>query len=230
MKFKNLRSVKVAKDVVDSCIHNNKKFIFISGNGGSGKTELSKALLKEGEKYGHANLLDADDFVVDTKLRNSAKAIWVDISNTERMGRYTTSLEASYFLQSLKAILFNIENGNDYYHWPKKAVDSKECKLLFGDAILTIVEGVGTVFLDKNNSVSIFLRCNEDVEISRRIGRGQFSNEKSEEEVKAWFAERNSQYKTFVEPHISDYDLLLESRGDFSFDVIRDDDEILATF
>lgn len=226
---KNYEPAKLAKKIVQTCLSSNKKFIFISGNGGSGKTELSKIICKEASKYGHVNVLDMDDFVVDTKLRNSATATWTDVELGEQKGRYTTAFAASYFLQNIKAIIFNLENGNNYYHWPKKAKESKECRLLYGDAVLTIIEGVGTVFLDKKetNSVSIFMQCSKEIELARRIKRGQFSNEKNAEEVHKKYAERNSQYETNIEPHMMDYKIVLESMEDFSLQVMRDDYKIL---
>jgi uridine kinase len=226
--MKNHDASTVAKRIVKFCISKNKKFLFISGNGGSGKTELGKCISKEVAKHGRVNFLEMDDFVVDTKLRNSATISWEDIQKKKQIGRYTTSFEASYFLQNIKAIIYNIVKGHDYYHWPKKANKSQECKLLYGNATLTIIEGIGTVFLekDKSNSVSIFLQCKKELEIDRRIKRSRADNEKTAEDVKKNFDERNSQYEAIIKPHIPEYDVVLESTEDFSLKVIRDDLDI----
>jgi len=227
--MKNYDTSQVTKKIVKFCISTNKKFLFISGNGGSGKTELGKTISKEVAKYGRVNFLEMDDFVVDTKLRNSATVSWEDIEKKKQTGRYTTSFEASYFLQNIKAIIYNIDKGNNYYHWPKKAKKSQECKLLYGNAILTIIEGVGTVFLEKNksNSMSIFLQCKKELEIDRRIKRSRTDNEKTTKEVNKNFDERNSQYEATIKPHIPEHDVVLESIEDFSLNVIRDDFNIL---
>lgn len=228
-EIKNYDPEKIAKIIVQYFLSTGKKFLFLSGNGGSGKTELCKIISKVAAKYGHVNVLDTDDFVVDTKLRNSATTTWNDIEKGQQTGRYTTSFAESYFLQNIKAIIYNIEKGNNYYHWPKKTVEAKECRLLYGDAILTIVEGVGTVFLDKNesDSISIFMQCSKEIEIDRRIHRGRFSDEQNAGEVHKNYSERNSQYKISIEPHITEYGIVLESLKDYSLNVIRDDYKIL---
>jgi len=233
---KNLNKIfkpdKVAKIIVNYCLSLNKKFIFISGNGGAGKTELSNIIYKEANKYGHANVLSTDDFIVNTKLRHAAQATWSDDEKGLQTGKYTSSLEGSYFLQNIKAIIYNIEKGNNYYHSPKKARGAKECRLLYGDAVLTIVEGVGSVFLDKqkNNSISIFMQCGEEVEITRRIKKDYFSNKKEEVEVYKKFTERNSQYKTNIEPHKIDYKIEFESLKNFSLKVIKDEYDVFDNF
>ena len=171
-----------------------------------------------------------DDFVVDTELRNSAIATWENNQGEKQTGRYTTSFEQSYFLPSIKAILYTLEKGNDYYHRPKKAIITQESILLHGNAALTIIEGVGTVFLEKNkaNSASIFLICSKALEIGRRIQRARADNEKSAEEVHKNFEERNSQFEAIIKPHMPDYDIVFESAEDFSLKVERDDLNILG--
>ena len=220
----------IAEKIIQFCIATNKRFIFISGNGGSGKTELGKLILKKAARYGHINFLEMDDFVVDTSLRNSAIASWNDIQNKKQTGRYTTSFRESYFLQNIKAIIYNIKKENNYYHWPKKAQTSKECRLLFGNAKLTIIEGVGTVFLKKNksDSISIFLQCKKKLEIERRVKRARTDNEKSIKEVNKHFNERNSQYKSIIQPYIKNYDCVFESNKDFSINILRDDFNIFS--
>ncbi len=216
---------EIARAIVESCQTSGARVVFLAGNGGSGKTELSKLISMEAEKTGHANVIDMDDFVVDTKLRNSATASWDDPERGVLTGRYTTAFPASYFLQNVRAILNNLAQGNDYYHWPKKASDASECRLLYADALVTIVDGAGTVFLDKNStpSVCVYMRCSKDLEIARRVKRARFSNEQNQNDVLNAYEERNSQYRALIEPHVSEYGLLLESLEDYRLQVLRDD-------
>lgn len=225
----NKKIEEIAQSIIQHCLSTKRRFIYISGNGGSGKTKLSKVLAQEALPHGRINILSMDDFVVDTTLRNSATTEWIDINNGRMTGRYTTSCAASYFLPSIKAIIFNLKEGNNYYHWPKKAQTEKECHLLYGDALISIIEGVGTVFLDRDHSdsISIFLKCQPEVEIARRIKRKESSSEQTEAEIRQSFTERHSQYKTYIEPHEAEHELVLESLEDHSFNIIRDSNGVL---
>ena len=225
----NYKPITVAERIVNYTISSGKKFLFLSGNGGSGKTELSKIISSVANKHGHVNVLDMDDFVVDTKLRNSATITWIDKEKGQQSGRYTTSFAESYFLQNVKAIIYNIEMGNNYYHWPKKAIEQKECRLLYGNAIITIIEGPGTVYLNKNENkyTSIFMECSKEIEINRRINRGRFSNEQNADDVNKKYDERNSQYKANIEPHKNEFGIVLDSLEDYSLNVVRDNYNIL---
>ncbi|MDE5562786.1 MAG: zeta toxin family protein [Clostridiales bacterium] len=222
----------LAHKIVSFCIEHKLRFVFISGNGGAGKTELSKLIRSETQKYGPCNTIDMDEFVVDTKLRNSASLSWIDVDNgLERSGKYSTTFAASYFLQNIKAILCNLERGNNYWHWPKRAKSSKESILEYkADALITIVEGIGSVFIEKDNSktLSIFMQCDGEIEINRRIKRAKYSNEQDPNEVRRLYEERNSQFKANILPYADEHNLILQSRDDFSLDVIKDELGVLC--
>lgn len=55
----NRNALVVAKKIVAFCISTNKKFLFISGNGGSGKTELSRPISREASKHGRVNFIES---------------------------------------------------------------------------------------------------------------------------------------------------------------------------
>ena len=51
---------KLVNFIIDYCQKNNLNKIYICGNGGSGKTTLSKSIAKEAKKLGNVNLLSTD--------------------------------------------------------------------------------------------------------------------------------------------------------------------------
>ena len=230
MRTNNITSQEFANRIVAYCWENKIRFLFISGNGGSGKTELSKMIRAEASNRGHANAIDMDDFVVDTQLRNSGRIEWTDVQTGEKKtGKYSTSFAASYFLQNVNAIICNLSRGNNYWHWSKKAKTQSESVVeLKADATLTIIEGVGSVFLNKKDfsSLSVFIRCTGEIEIARRIQRARFSNEQDAAEVRRQFAERNSQFECEILPYAKEHQIHLESLVDFTLVVTKDDNGI----
>jgi uridine kinase len=223
--IKNKYTTKeIAEKVLEHCANNDIRFVFISGNGASGKSHFTEVLAKEVQKKGHVNALSTDDFVVDTALRNNATSNWTDKDGNEYEGRYTTSFKESYFIQNINAIICNLHKGHDYYHWPKRAINSSECVLLKSDALITVIEGVGSVFTNKEEikHIDIFIECDEGLEKSRRNNRGEKSNEKSKADIDRYFKTRRSQYETIIEPFRGQSELVLKSMNDFSLEVIID--------
>ncbi len=224
--MKNYDIEKIVLAIVNYCYKNKIKYIFISGNGASGKTELSKMIKKASTTYGYVNTIDMDEFVVDTRLRKNAKIEWINVhTGNKEIGTYSTVFPASYFLQNINAILYNLKKGNNYWHWPKRAKSEEECIEEFrSDAFLTIVEGVGSVYLARSagESLSIFIRCSKDIEIERRIKRGKFSNEQSRSDVEKQYEDRNKQFESIILPFAEKHDLQFESCEDYSCNIVVD--------
>lgn len=223
-------ALQVAEAIVKHCIESGIKIIYISGNGGSGKTTLSKLIQQSVSSYGTCNAIEMDDFVVDTKLRNSANAAWIDVdTGEERNGKYTTSFEASYFLQNIKAILCNLIRGNNYWHWPKKGRVLEDSAVEYkADALLTVVEGISSVFLPKfAPTLTIFMECSKDVEIARRVQRARSENEKDLAAAEKSYEVRNSQFKANILPHASEFDIELHSDEDYRLVVKKDTMKVL---
>ncbi|MCP4355608.1 MAG: hypothetical protein GY793_08280, partial [Proteobacteria bacterium] len=164
----NINTEYFIDNLIDFCISKKKKFIFISGNGASGKTELAKSIYHRASKLGNINIINMDEFVVNTKLRKNSIASWRDHNNKIRTGRCSTSFEESYFVQNVKAIIYNLEKGNDYYHWPKKAKSNKECILLKADAILQHKPKMRhyLIIFSGIKSAKFYLQC---ISISKKI-------------------------------------------------------------
>lgn len=198
--------------IIDYCKNNNISKIIICGNGASGKTTLSDNICEKAQKYGYVNLISTDDFIVDTELRNNSNATWKDNGNI-RNGRYTSCFKNSYFLKNIEEILYNLDKGNDYYYIPKK----ENIRLLKTDNFLTIIEGIGTAFLnmDETNILRIFLHCDSSVELTRRKNRKGNSLEQNDEQINKLFEERNSQFNSNVLPHINKFNWILKSDNNF---------------
>lgn len=205
--------------IIDYCKNNNISKIYICGNGASGKTTLSNSICKKAQECGYVNLISTDDFIVDTELRNNSNATWNDKGNI-RNGRYTSCFKNSYFLKNIEEILYNLDKGNDYYYIPKKG----NIRLLKSDNFLTIIEGIGTAFLnmDEKNSLRIFLQCDSSVELERRKLRKGNSLEQTGEQINKLFEERNSQFNSNVLPNIDKFNLVLESDKKFNFIILKD--------
>ena len=57
--------------IIDYCKNHNLRKVYICGNGGAGKTTLSKKLYEIGSKYGKSNIISLEDFMADTEMRKN---------------------------------------------------------------------------------------------------------------------------------------------------------------
>lgn len=181
-KTKLYKEEQIAKKVIDFCL-GKYKLIFISGNGGSGKTTLSKQLVKEINLRGlEANCIDMDDFMINSSIRKDAQKEWVDKNNNKRISYYGWPFKESYLLDSLESIIHSLVKGKDSFYKPKKYDGFIEIK---SELPLTIIEGVGTAFLKKEEIMyGIFAMCDFKVEVDRRIKRARDGEDNlSREEV-----------------------------------------------
>ena len=183
----------------------NYRFLVISGNGGSGKTTIAKSIkeiLENGNKK--INIISMDDFIVDTTLRNNSETKW-SYNNQEFKGRYTSCCKESYFLRGILPILHSLRNKQDIYYLPKRSDVVK----LFGNADLTIIEGIGSVFLpNSNDTLKVWLECDKNTEITRRINRDKKFTKKQIEEQ---YIERTSQFKANIEPFKDNFDIIIDT-------------------
>ncbi|MDR2913328.1 MAG: hypothetical protein LBV74_00585 [Tannerella sp.] len=220
---KSYVSKQIVKKVIDFCLDKDYRFIFLSGNGGAGKTTLSEELVTEVKALGlNVNCIDMDEFVLDTKMRKSGKKVWTDINGKTRESEYTTSFKESYYLSAPEVIVYSLTQGKNCYFKPKKRNEFVEVN---AQVAITIIEGVGSAFLEKlPQTFGIFLMCNRDVEVSRRISRARDGEQNlSREEVKRKCDERNEQFEAFILPEREKFDLELSSQEDYSLIVERDD-------
>lgn len=206
---------ELTKYLITMCKQNNYNKIYICGNGGSGKTTLSKKIYEEASKQGFTNLISLDDFLVDTSLRTNATIKWQE-NGIEYSGRYTSSNIESYFLKNVYEIIYNIDHGIDCYYFPRKYKEKNNIRKLKSDYFLTIIEGVGTVFLekDKDKSLTVLLKCNKENEIERRKKR---TIELKRDDIELYDELRSSQYRVNVLIHEKEFDLVIESDKNFNY-------------
>ena len=211
---------KLIEKVFDFCIKANIKFLLLSGVGGSGKSTLGKNIKKYFEDNGFvANLIDTDDFVIKSDVRKKTKVDYIDSVGNEYVASYTTSFVESYCLNSLSATIHNLKTGQKFYHVPKNATDESGYVLLDGKADINIIEGVGSQFIDKpTNSLLIYVDCDLDTEVDRRIARARDGEStKSREKIMEASLARRKQLNSEAIVKQAKFDLIIKSEKNFDF-------------
>ena len=213
-----MKTNELVQYIIDYCKSNNLNKVYICGNGGSGKTSLSKYIEEEAKKIGRVNIISTDDFIVDTSLRKNATVTWKE-NDEEYSYRYTSSNKESYFIKNIDELIYNIDNGLDCYYFPKNYKENNNIRKLYSDCFLTIIEGVGTAFIERENkSLSIFLKCSTESEIKRREDRVESQNRNS---IELYDENRDSQFRTNVLIHENEFDLIIENDDYFEYKIIN---------
>ncbi len=200
------------------CKENNYRKIYICGNGSSGKTTLSKSLYNKASTIGICNLISLDDYLVDINIRKNSLYTWYE-DDKKYQGRYTSSCKESYDLKSVYALLYNLDNGLDTYYFPLRYQEKHNIRRLYTNYTLTILEGVGTVFLDKdaNESLTILLGCSKELEIKRRSKR----TKELKRDISENFDEvRANEYRVNVLSQKDTFDLVIKSDEDYKYHLV----------
>lgn len=200
------------------CKENNYRKIYICGNGSSGKTTLSKSLYNKASTIGICNLISLDDYLVDINIRKNSLYTWYE-DDKKYQGRYTSSCKESYDLKSVYALLYNLDNGLDTYYFPLRYQEKHNIRRLYTNYTLTILEGVGTVFLDKdaNESLTILLGCSKELEIKRRSKR----TKELKRDISENFDEvRANEYRVNVLSQKDTFDLVITSDEDYKYHLV----------
>lgn len=210
---------QLAQYITDYCKNNHLRKVYICGNGGSGKTTLSEKIRDIALKYGEVNIIMTDDFMNDTTLRKNSIAKWTE-NGVDFVGRYTSSNFESYFLKNIYEIIYNIDHGINCFYFPKEYKEKNNIRQLRSNYFLTIIEGVGTAFLDKDNekSLTIFLKCNQEQEIKRRKNR---TKELNRDTIELYDEKRSSQYRVNVLKYEKDFDFVIINDENFNYDIIN---------
>ena len=209
--------------IIDIVKKKNLNKVYICGNGSSGKTTLSKALYDKASMIGTCNLISLDDYLVDINLRKNSLYIF-DYNGKKYQGRYTSSNVESYFLKGVYEELYNIDHGLECFHLPYKYYEKDKIKRLYPNYFLTILEGVGICFLDKeeSKSLTILLKCNQTEEIKRRKKR---TLELKRDTSELYDDIRNKEFKLNVLSKENTFDLVLMSDEDYHYHIIKELDK-----
>lgn len=210
---------RLVKYIIDICKENGLKKIYICGNGGSGKTTLSKRIRDEALKYGDVNIISTDDFMADVNLRKNAIISWNE-NGIDYEGRYTTANIESYFLKNIYEIIYNIDHGIDCFYFPRTYKEKNNIRQLKANYFLTIIEGIGTVFLEKERDrvLTILLKCDKENEIKRRFVR---TKELNRDVTELYDEKRSSQYRVNVLNHEDEFDLIITNDKDFDYEIVN---------
>ena len=164
--------------------------------------------------------------MVNTILRKNGISKWTE-NEVEYIGRYTSSNYESYFWKNIYELIYNIDHGVDCFYFPKRYKEKNNIRQLKSEYFLTIIEGVGTVFLDKDKdkSLTIFLKCNTENEIQRRKSRTEQLNRNP---IELYSEERSSQYRVNILSHENEFDLIIENDEEFNYKILdnKGSDEI----
>lgn len=204
--------------LIEYCKNNRLNKIYICGNGGSGKTTLSKKIEEYALEYGNVNVISTDDFMVNTELRKNAVISWNE-DNILHSYRYTSSNIESYFLKNIYELIYNIDHGVDCYYFPRRYKEKNNVRQLHSDYFLTVIEGVGTAFLERDKSLSIFLKCDKQNEIDRRKIRTEQLNRDS---IELYDEKRSSQFRVNVLSHEDEFDFVIENDDNFNYKIVRE--------
>lgn len=204
--------------IINVCKENNLNKIYICGNGGSGKTTLSKKIYESAMEYGNINIISLDDFLIDMNIRKNSKVKWYE-NDIEHVGRYTSSNFETYFLKNVYEIIYNIDHGVDCFYFPRRYKEKNNIRQMKSNYFLTVIEGVGTVFLEKDieKSLTILLKCDKENEIKRRKYRTEQLNR---DIMELYDEKRSSQYRVNVLSHESEFDLVIKNNEEFDYEIV----------
>ncbi len=187
----------------------------ITGGGGSGKSVFLQAL--RNLVVGQVAVLSTDPYLVSSFLRRAVK--------DEHGDRLTACHPEATFLPALERDILMLRSGRDILLVPDTHQEPEPLQAEKN----VIVEGIGAIFVPAACfDLSIFIYCDEDVEIARRMPRDSAERGVDAAKIVADFKIRRDQFYKHVWPRRSECELVLKSRQDFSFECLSDSKNIIA--
>lgn len=197
----------IAKSIADWSTRQSAKTIAITGNGASGKSALADAIcstLTDG-----CNLLYTDPYLVSSELRRLAGA----------NGRLTACHPEATFMPALERDMQSLRSGHGIWTVEDFGLPSQELP----PNRLTVVEGIAAAFVSSSLiDASIFVYCDEDEEMRRRLERDVKVRGQVEDKIRKDFAIRRAQFEQYVWPVRSNCHMVLKSLPNYEFVVEQD--------
>lgn len=210
-----ITAVQRVADWLNSRQGKRKTVLRITGGGGAGKSVFMQAVC--GLVDSRVAALNTDSYLVSSFLRRSVK---------DEVGeRLTACHPEATFLPALERDVSMLKSGRDILLVP----DSHQKPRPLQSETNVIIEGIGAIFVPAVYfDLSIFVFCDEEIEMARRISRDSVKRGVDTATVVADFKIRRGQFNRHVWPRRSECELVLMSRGDFSFECLSDSKNIIA--
>lgn len=102
----------------------------------------------------------------------------------------------------------------------KRYKEKNNIRQLKANYFLTVIEGIGTVFLEKdeNKALTILLKCDKENEIQRRINR---TKELNRDVIELYDEKRSSQYRINVLSKEDSFDFVIINDKDFNYKIVN---------
>ncbi|MFO8016799.1 MAG: AAA family ATPase [Candidatus Woesearchaeota archaeon] len=173
--------------------------IAVTGNGCSGKTTFCRGLMRF--------LPDSGIFFLD--------GYYTDINERRRKGltgSHPDSLRAGLLVEDLN----RIKRGIDFDK-PVSEVSPEDNIKHYEPAKYNIIDGLPALLVPDTEIYDfvIFIECDDEVQIERRIGRDTAQRKRPESEIRPILNKRNEQFRRFIIPKRSKSDIILHSGRNF---------------
>ncbi len=194
-------------ELIEFITESDSKEYAIIGNGGGGKSFLANKLLMN-FKYSNEQLLNTDDYLLDSKIRKSSL-----FSNK------TAYDKDSYFIPALERDLKMAIMGKKFMKLP----NYKNEMFLYQPKDIKIFEGIALPFTESFFKIEkkIFIYTEKELELKMRLKRDNGIRGVPKEKILADFSKRRFQYESNYYKWMDDCDIIIKNMEN-KFDVLKE--------